>query len=60
MFRIVEQRVTVMPLEIVLGLADDNWLMKTINRTLRVFTRMFPTLLGYQCMFVARSLRCGQ
>jgi len=59
-FRIVEQRITVMPLEIVLGLADDNSLMKTINRTLRVFTRIFPTLLGYQCMFVARSLRCGQ
>jgi 2-polyprenyl-3-methyl-5-hydroxy-6-metoxy-1,4-benzoquinol methylase len=59
-FRIVQQRMTVMPLEIVLGLADDNWLMKAINGTLRVFTRIFPRLLGYQSVFVARSLRSAK
>ena len=58
-FRIVDQKVTVMPLEIVLGLSDDNWLMKAINRTLLIVTRFFPRLLGYQCMFVAQSLRCA-
>jgi 2-polyprenyl-3-methyl-5-hydroxy-6-metoxy-1,4-benzoquinol methylase len=54
-FGIVEERTTVMPLEIVLGLANENWIMKAINRTLLLLTGIFPGLLGYQCMFVARS-----
>ena len=58
-FRVVEQKMTVMPLEIVLGLSNENRIMKAINRTLLVLTRLFPSLLGYQCMFVARSLRAG-
>jgi glycosyltransferase involved in cell wall biosynthesis len=54
-YRIVEQRITVMPLEIVLGLSPENRLMRAITRTILILTRLFPGLLGYQIMFVARS-----
>src|ERR1051325_10992413 len=33
-FKIVGQKTTVMPLELVLGLSNENWIMQAINRTL--------------------------
>ena len=53
-FRILEERATVMPVELVLGLPPENRLMKVINRTLAMFTRLFPGLFGYQFVFAAR------
>ena len=50
---------TVMPLELWLGLSNENLLMKAINRSLLILTRVFPKLFGYQCMFVARSVSPG-
>lgn len=55
-YAIVEQRDTVMPLELALGVSPDNTFMKILNRCLALATRMMPGLFGYQVMFVARSL----
>jgi 2-polyprenyl-3-methyl-5-hydroxy-6-metoxy-1,4-benzoquinol methylase len=51
---IVEERATVMPLELVLGLSPANPLMRAINLVLAAATGILPGLLGYQWMFVAR------
>jgi 2-polyprenyl-3-methyl-5-hydroxy-6-metoxy-1,4-benzoquinol methylase len=53
-YRIVEEKETVMPLELVLGLDHDNPIMKALNSSLALFTRLFPNLLGYQIMFLGR------
>jgi len=57
--RVVEQKITVMPLEIVLGLSPENWLMRVITGSLLVLTRLLPGLFGYQIMFVARTKPTG-
>jgi len=54
-YRILEERITVMPLELVVGLKHDNPLMKALNRALAFFTKLFPGLFGYQTMFLART-----
>jgi 2-polyprenyl-3-methyl-5-hydroxy-6-metoxy-1,4-benzoquinol methylase len=54
-YKILEEKVTVMPLELVFGLSPDNFLMRMINRALGPITRLLPGLLGYQIMFVAQS-----
>jgi hypothetical protein len=41
-------------LELVLGLRADNPLMRLITSTLALFTAVFPGLLGYQIMYLAR------
>jgi 2-polyprenyl-3-methyl-5-hydroxy-6-metoxy-1,4-benzoquinol methylase len=56
-YEIVEQLVTVIPIELVLGLPPENFLMRILNRMLALATRMMPGLLGYQVMFTARSKR---
>jgi 2-polyprenyl-3-methyl-5-hydroxy-6-metoxy-1,4-benzoquinol methylase len=53
-WEIVEAKLTVMPLELVIGLAPENKLMRAITETLALFTAIFPGLLGYQVMFLAR------
>ncbi|MBY0457933.1 MAG: methyltransferase domain-containing protein, partial [Gemmataceae bacterium] len=53
-YEVLEQRDTVMPLELVLGLDPKNPLMIAINRVLGVFTWIAPGLLGYQTVLVAR------
>jgi hypothetical protein len=53
-WEIVESKVTVMPLELILGLAPQNKLMRVITETLALFTAIFPGLLGYQVMYSAR------
>jgi len=52
-YRILEEKITVMPLELVLGLKHDYPLMKALNRALAFFTKLFPGLFGYQIMFLA-------
>jgi 2-polyprenyl-3-methyl-5-hydroxy-6-metoxy-1,4-benzoquinol methylase len=54
-FVIHEEKLTLMPIELVLGLAPENFLMKALNRVLAVLTWMMPGLFGYQIMFIARS-----
>jgi glycosyltransferase involved in cell wall biosynthesis len=55
-FRVVEERATVMPVELVLGLSPENLLMKAINRTLAVLTYLMPSVFGYQIMFAAQPV----
>jgi 2-polyprenyl-3-methyl-5-hydroxy-6-metoxy-1,4-benzoquinol methylase len=53
-WEIVEAKTTVMPLELVLGLAAENGLMRAITEFLALFTALFPGLLGYQFVYLAR------
>jgi 2-polyprenyl-3-methyl-5-hydroxy-6-metoxy-1,4-benzoquinol methylase len=54
-YDIVAEKVTVMPLELVLGLRPDGLPMRVIGRVLAAFTRIFPRLLGYQLLYSVRS-----
>jgi hypothetical protein len=54
-YKIVAEKVTVMPIELMLGLPADNPLMLVINSVLAVWTRLLPRLLGYQFLFSVRS-----
>jgi hypothetical protein len=51
---VLEKRATVMPLELVLGLSPENLLMRAINAVLGFATAIFPRLLGYQFVFLAK------
>jgi hypothetical protein len=53
-WEIVEAKTTVMPLELVLGLAAGNRLMRAITEVLALCTAVFPGLLGYQFVYLAR------
>ncbi|MBI3681458.1 MAG: methyltransferase domain-containing protein [Acidobacteria bacterium] len=53
-YRIVRETMTVMPVELKLGLSAKNPLMQVANALLHVLTRMMPGLFGYQAMFVIR------
>jgi 2-polyprenyl-3-methyl-5-hydroxy-6-metoxy-1,4-benzoquinol methylase len=53
-YEVTEQKATVMPLELVLGLDAKNPLMIAITRVLAAFTWLMPSLLGYQTVLVAR------
>jgi 2-polyprenyl-3-methyl-5-hydroxy-6-metoxy-1,4-benzoquinol methylase len=53
-FEIVRETMTVMPVELALGISAHNPLMKLANLALRVATKLMPGLLGYQCMFALR------
>jgi len=54
-YRIVEERMTNMPVDLALGISPTSFLTKTIHRILRVFTVVMPGLMGYQIMLVARA-----
>ena len=47
-------KTTIMPLELVLGLDAANPVMRTITALLAVATALFPGLLGYQLVYLAR------
>ncbi|MBI3209404.1 MAG: glycosyltransferase [Candidatus Solibacter usitatus] len=53
-YRIERQAMTVMPIELALGLSAANPLMRIANALLRAATILMPGLFGYQCMFVLR------
>ena len=53
-WEIVIAKTTIMPLELVLGLDPANPLMRTITALLAVATAVFPGLLGYQFVYLAR------
>ena len=56
-YEITLERMTVMPLELALGLSAGNPLMKAINLVLAIFTVVMPSLFGYQAIFAARPRR---
>jgi 2-polyprenyl-3-methyl-5-hydroxy-6-metoxy-1,4-benzoquinol methylase len=54
-YELIQERSTVMPLELVLGLSPASLPMRIINRLLAGMTRLMPGLLGYQIVMVARN-----
>jgi len=57
-YRIVEEKMTVIPVERALGLLPESFLAKVLNRLLGLLTRIMPTLFGYQIMLVGKSRAC--
>ena len=53
-WEILESKVTVMPLELVLGWSPSNPFMRALTWLLSVFTALFPGLLGYQLIYVLK------
>jgi 2-polyprenyl-3-methyl-5-hydroxy-6-metoxy-1,4-benzoquinol methylase len=56
-YEILEQKMTVIPVELVPVVSNSNLLVKMLNGLLRMFTPLFPGLLGYQIMLVAKPRR---
>ena len=56
-YRIVAQRMAVVPIELALGMSPKAILFKILNRILGAFTALMPTLFGYQIILVAQSNR---
>jgi 2-polyprenyl-3-methyl-5-hydroxy-6-metoxy-1,4-benzoquinol methylase len=54
-YSIVEEKLTVIPLELILSWSPDNLLLRIMNRVLALTTWMMPGLFGYQIMFRARK-----
>ena len=52
-FEIQESLMSVMPVELALGLSAHNPFMQAVAQILNVLTWFLPGLLGYQCIFVA-------
>ncbi len=58
-YEVVEQKATVMPLELAFGLDPKNPFMIVLNRTLAAMTWLIPGLLGYQTVLIARPKAVG-
>lgn len=58
-YSIVEEKQTVIPIELILGLSPASALLRILNRMLALATWAMPGLFGYQVMFSARSRRCS-
>ncbi|HYL75975.1 MAG TPA: bifunctional glycosyltransferase/class I SAM-dependent methyltransferase [Bryobacteraceae bacterium] len=56
-YRIVDQKMAVVPIELGLGMSPKTILFKILNRILGVFTAVMPGLFGYQIILVAQSGR---
>jgi 2-polyprenyl-3-methyl-5-hydroxy-6-metoxy-1,4-benzoquinol methylase len=56
-FEIQRSVMSIMPVELALGLSAYNPLMQAMAQVLNVFTWLLPGLLGYQCIFVASPSR---
>ena len=54
-FEIIEQKDSVVPMELVMGLPAETRIARACNRVLAWMTRLMPGLFGYQSVFVARS-----
>lgn len=53
-YEILQQKASVMPIELVLGLSPSNPLMKLTNTVLAAITKVLPGLFGYQLLYAAR------
>ena len=56
-FSIIRQRMTVIPLEVMIGLAARNPVIRLLHGTMILLTRMMPGLFGYQSFIVAEPDR---
>jgi len=56
-YRIVAQRMAVVPIELALGLSPKAVFFKFLNRIVGALTALMPTLFGYQIILVAQSNR---
>jgi glycosyltransferase involved in cell wall biosynthesis len=56
-YEILEEQMTVIPVELVFKMPAKSLLMRSMNAVLRLLTWMGPSLFGYQIMFVARPSR---
>jgi glycosyltransferase involved in cell wall biosynthesis len=56
-YEILETRMTVIPVELILGLSPSNPLLRVLNAIVAGLTALLPGLLGYQIMFLARPRR---
>ena len=56
-YRIVEQKMTIMPLELVLGLRPESFVMRMVQRFLIPCTTLMPGLFGYQTFLTAQKER---
>ena len=54
-YQVHEQKMTVIPVELVPVVSSSNLLVKVMNGLLRMFTPLFPGLLGYQVVLVAKK-----
>jgi 2-polyprenyl-3-methyl-5-hydroxy-6-metoxy-1,4-benzoquinol methylase len=52
-FEILEERLTLIPVELAFGLPHTNWLMLILNRILALCTAVLPGLFGYQILLRA-------
>ena len=53
-YKVIQEMMSVMPIELVFGLSEKNPIMILMNRVLGVLTHLMPGLLGYQCIFVTQ------
>ena len=56
-YEILEEQMTVIPIELICKLPATNLSMRALNWALRLLTWIAPSVFGYQSMFIARSLR---
>jgi 2-polyprenyl-3-methyl-5-hydroxy-6-metoxy-1,4-benzoquinol methylase len=56
-YEILEEQMTVIPVELVFKMPAKSLAMRSLNAVLRLLTAMAPSLFGYQIMFVARPAR---
>jgi hypothetical protein len=54
-FQVVNEWMSVMPLELALGVSAHHPLVSALTAMLNFFTRLFPGLLGYQCLYELRK-----
>ena len=52
-YSVVREKMTVIPLEVIVGLAPTNIVMRVMHAGLILLTRVFPGLFGYQTFIVA-------
>ena len=52
-YEIQHSLMSVVPIELIVGVSARNIWMRTLTNALSVLTKFFPGLLGYQCIFVA-------
>lgn len=59
-YRILQRKMTIMPLELVLGLRPEHPVMRLIQRLLILSTALMPGLFGYQIFLIAQKERSAQ
>ncbi len=56
-YRVIDQKMTIMPFELVLGLPPDSLFMRILQRFLIACTAVMPGLFGYQIFLTAQKER---